>query len=370
MTGAHGLSGGIASLNRNILLAVADLAVAEGLQLNVVSLHESAADRPPTLPPEASYSAHQGDKKRFSLELVRRSLGSTLVLVDHVRVALPLLPLAWLGLVNTAIYAHGPEAWRNVTPTSIRMYQNADLCLANSAFTLRKMQSRFSNFPGVACPLGLAPEHHLHEIIPDALNEPLVLENLDGEQRELGEKVLLLVGRMHAGQEGKGHREIIRALPLLIEEHPEVQVVFAGTGDDQPALTRLAHREKVGERVFMPGFVSSELLERLYRKCYAFTMPSRQDGFGLVYLEAMNYGKPCVGCFDDGGECVIEHEETGLLVQNPQDVPNLVAVLGQLLDDPARAVTMGRHGFKRLHREFTSRAFQTRLQTHLRDLLS
>ena len=61
-----------------------------------------------------------------------------------------------------------------------------------------------------------------------------------------------------------------------------------------------------------------------------------QGGFGLVYLEAMNYAKPCVGCFGDGGEDVIVDGETGLLVHDPNDAQELQQVLIELLEDPAR----------------------------------
>lgn len=98
-------------------------------------------------------------------------------------------------------------------------------------------------------------------------------------------------------------------------------------------------------------------------------MPSRQEGFGLVYLEAMNYGKPCVGCRDDGAEEVIEHERTGLLLRQPVTREELFACLGALLRDPQRAQEMGEHGFRRLHEEFTARQLQERIRRHISALL-
>src|SRR5690554_3545491 len=188
MTGAHGISGGIASLNRNILLALESLALERGLKLYVVSLHDTPSDIPSGAGAHIFYMACSGDKKRFSAALMRYSFRARLTLVDHVRLALPLLPFSYLKFRHLTIVAHGPEAWRNPKPLSIPLFQSADLCIANSTFTLRKMQERFSGFEGVACPLGLAPEHHLHDAIPARPSEAVLLENLSGEEREMGPK--------------------------------------------------------------------------------------------------------------------------------------------------------------------------------------
>src|SRR5206468_9099843 len=112
-----------------------------------------------------------------------------------------------------------------------------------------------------------------------------------------------------------------------------------------------------------------ELLKRLYRHCYAFTMPSKQEGFGMVYLEAMNYGKPCVGCFDDGGEDVIVHGETGHLVHDPEDPAELLSALESLIVSPERAREMGVNGFRRLHARFTPGQYQERIREQIGPLL-
>ena len=98
-------------------------------------------------------------------------------------------------------------------------------------------------------------------------------------------------------------------------------------------------------------------------------MPSRQEGFGLVYLEAMNFGKPCLGCRDDGAEDVIVHEETGLLVNDPKDAKELAAALRRLLSDFEEAREMGRRGFERLHQRFTAAHFQQRLREQFAKIL-
>src|SRR5262249_16135693 len=238
---------------------------------------------------------------------------------DHVALALPALPLARARLVRTVVFAHGSESWKRIKRTSCWTLKSATLCLTNSDFTLRKMRERLAEVNAVACPLGLSPEIPLNTPEPGPFEGALELEAADGSKRSIGEKMILMVARMHPREREKGHLAVLKVMPALLREHPSAQLVFAGPGEDIPALRAAALGANVGAYVFFPGFVPVEYLRRLYHRCYAFVMPSRQEGFGLAYLEAMNYAKPCIGCLDQGAEDVIIDDETGLLVREPDD---------------------------------------------------
>jgi glycosyltransferase involved in cell wall biosynthesis len=375
MTGAAGVDGGIAVVNLNVLHVLEKLAGDErGWSLLVLSLHESGDDRPGFLSDHVEFRAYEGDRLSLAIRLFREGLRGAICVFDHVTLALPVLPFAAMGRVRSVIFAHGSEAWLDLRPTSRWSFRAAKLCLTNSHFTLQKMRERLRHFRGEACPLGLSPEFEINECLPeDSLeNEAetdLTLEAADGSHRELGERILLLVGRMHPEERGKGHDELIEVLPALKKHHPEVQLVFAGPGEDRGRLHRKARDYGVGEAVFLPGRVSHEELRRLYRRCYAFVMPSRQEGFGLVYLEAMNYGKACVGCYDDGAEDIIQDGETGYLIRNPDDRDEMLDVLKRLVEDPERARRMGKNGFELLHSRFTAEHFQRRFREALSRVL-
>lgn len=361
-TGATGVTGGIAALNLNVLHALVDLPEECAIKLHVLSYMERDEDRPDFLPPRVEFVGYRKNKGALATRLVRASLRRPVFLFDHVTLALPVLPFAATGWVDTLIYAHGSEAWREVRTTSQWSFRQAELCLTNSYFTLRKMQERVSGFRGKACPLGLSPRFELNSRIPEPDGEPIRLEAVSGEVCPLDDRVLLLVGRMLTSEEGKGHRALLRALPNLLETEPRVQLVFPGQGNEIKELKQMARQLEVGEHVFFPGFVSEELLTRLYRRCFAYAMPSQQEGFGLVYLEAMNYGKPCIGCVDDGAEDIIVDGKTGLLINDRSDTEEVTKKIRRLLNNPEEAARMGRKGFERLHEQFTARQFQKRLK--------
>lgn len=369
MTGAAAIGGGIGVVNRHLLQVLGDIHEKAGLRIVVLSFLEFNADRPQSLPAGIIFRGFNGNKFRFAAELFRQLLARPVFVFDHVTLVKPLLPFLPIRMARTVIFAHGSESWKRIRPINRWLFSHATLVLTNSHFTLKKMRERIPRFNGVACPLGLAPEFPLNNVPPVASANSLSFENVNSRQSELGPCVCLLVGRMHPRERKKGHYELLAVWPEIVREFPNAQLVFAGSGDDRENIARVARDTGVGDSVLIPGELPHETLTNLYASCYAFTMPSRQEGFGLVFLEAMNFAKPCLGCRDDGAEDVIVHEETGLLVSNPIRQNELASALKQLLANSERTREMGRRGFARLHETFTAAHFRQRLRDNLEKVI-
>lgn len=370
ITSTERVVGGIASNNRNIIAGLARLARASGRKLTILSLWDVAAPRPAAVPPDADFLACAGSKLCFALRALAAGAGSAVTVFDHVGLALPLLPLARLGVARTVIFAHGSEGWWRLTRTGRWSFQQAAVVLTNSGYTLRRMKAALQGFNGQSCMLGLPANVPLNGELPACRPSSLQFEAADGAVRPLGRHYFLLVGRIDSTEGKKGHREMIGALAAMSATHPEAQLVFAGPGDGRPRLAHEATAAGVAERVFLPGHVTVPTLQSLYEGCYAYAMPSRQEGFGIVYLEAMNWAKACVGCADDGGADVIVDGQTGLLVKDPEDIAELARTLQRLLEAPALTARLGRGGFARLHEEFTADKAQQRIEAAIGSLLA
>ncbi|MDZ7966230.1 MAG: glycosyltransferase family 4 protein [Nostoc sp. DedSLP03] len=137
-----------------------------------------------------------------------------------------------------------------------------------------------------------------------------------------GAKVLMTVARLWSGDIYKGVDVTIRALPQIAEVFPEVQYLVIGRGDDQPRLAKLAAYLGVSDRVVFAGFVATEELMEHYRLADAYIMPS-QEGFGIVYLEAMACGVPVLSGDDDGSADPLQDGKLGWRV--PHRNPDAVA---------------------------------------------
>ena len=135
-------------------------------------------------------------------------------------------------------------------------------------------------------------------------------------------KVLMTVARLWSGDPYKGVDVTIRALPEILRTFPTVKYLVIGRGDDQPRLAQLAAELGVSDRVVFAGFVSTKDLVSHYRLADAYIMPS-QEGFGIVYLEAMACGIPVLSGDADGSADPLQDGELGWRV--PHRDPSAVA---------------------------------------------
>src|SRR5579863_9917126 len=123
------------------------------------------------------------------------------------------------------------------------------------------------------------------------------------------------------------------------------------------------------DRVNFTGEVSDARLEMHLHQCDVFVAPSRYESFGLVFLEAMMFGKPVVGCRAGGMTEVIEEGVTGLLAE-PGDAVSLASAISALLDDPVKRAGFGRAGRERYLRLYTREALIERTLKFYRDTLA
>ncbi len=250
------------------------------------------------------------------------------------------------------IFLHGIEVWENARAGSIAACRRAHLLVANSRYTRDRAEKCHGDFHRArVCWLGT-------EAVAAAL--PLA-----GAPRP---PVVLAVGRMEPREDYKGQRELIEAWPAVLARHPDARLRLVGRGGLVPQLQERARACGVAQRVEFAGFVPEENLAAEYRGATVFALPSRGEGFGLVYIEAMRHGLPVIASRHDAGAEVIEHERTGLLVD--LDVPgDLAGRLCQLLERPEEARRLGLAGQQRWKNEFTAPAFRARFENVLREFL-
>jgi glycosyltransferase involved in cell wall biosynthesis len=169
----------------------------------------------------------------------------------------------------------------------------------------------------------------------------------------------LIVGRMAADEGYKGHDVLIDVWPRVLKRHPDAVLRIVGEGTDRPRLEAKVAAAGLEARVMFEGRVDDERLAALYRQCRFFVMPSRDEGFGFVFLEAMRAGKACIAARGAASE-IIRHGETGWLVDpvNPEDVGEAVE---RFFDDDDLCERLGAAGQVLFRKEFTDTSFQLRL---------
>jgi glycosyltransferase involved in cell wall biosynthesis len=148
-----------------------------------------------------------------------------------------------------------------------------------------------------------------------------------------GKTILMTVGRLSTLERYKGFDEIIEALPDVARKIPNIIYLVCGEGPDRERLQNKAEALGVGSRVLFAGFIPEEQKADYYRLADAYVMPSRGEGFGIVFLEAMACGIPVLGSRVDGSREALLDGKLGLIV-DPSDRNELIAGILQTLARP------------------------------------
>lgn len=164
----------------------------------------------------------------------------------------------------------------------------------------------------------------------------------------------------------KGFDTAIRAVARLAHRRPELLLVIAGSGREEVRLRRLA--DELGAPVHFAGRVPHDDLPDLYGCADVFTMLCRnrwggleQEGFGIVFIEAASCGVPQVAGDSGGAAEAVAHGDTGLVIDDPEDVHAVAEAFDRLLDDDDLRRSMARRSRQRVETEFAYDVLARRL---------
>ena len=169
------------------------------------------------------------------------------------------------------------------------------------------------------------------------------------------ESMLFFLGRLTWV---KGVRNLVQAMPMILEEYPKTKLVILGKGEQQRDITETARRLEIGDKVIC-NFEFVPEKERIlhYAAADICIFPSTYEPFGIVSLEAMSMAKPIVV----GAHGVVAFKEqvissgpdqNGIHV-NGGDAADIAWGVKQVLKDPERAKKWGKRGRERVQRYFT-----------------
>ena len=268
-------------------------------------------------PAEAAADRSMSDRIRLTLALAMYLIRQRPdhVYCGHINLAPMVAQLCRTLKIPYTVLTYGKEVWYELPEKGKKALLEAD-----KIWTI----SRYSR--DVACEANGLPKAKF-EMLPcvvdgDVFTPGEPSRSLVEKYGLEGDRVLLTVARLWAGDIYKGVDVTIRALPQIAQNVSNVKYVVIGRGDDQPRLAKLAEDLGVADRVVFAGFVPDEALIDHYRLADVYVMPSK-EGFGIVYLEAMACGIPVIGGDDDGSADPIQDGRVGWQV--PHRDPDAVA---------------------------------------------
>ncbi len=239
-------------------------------------------------------------------------------------------------------WIHGIEVWDELRRDRLNAAKRMTYMLANSYFT-RQHAMNYDKIFGAArvCWLGTAED-----------DPPPSSVNLNGAP------VVMIIGRLDNAAY-KGHKELIETWPAVMDAVPEAELVIVGTGPSLEKYRSLAAQSRATRQIKVVGFEPDAALIERWKKTTLFAMPSRGEGFGLAYIEAMRWGIPVIASTHDAGQEINIHDLTGLNVDLDRK-NSLRDALVSILRDRTTAAKMGAAGRERWRTNFRYSAFRER----------
>lgn len=291
-----------------------------------------------------------GSRIKLVRELLRWVDVDDTIVFGHLNLAPLGLALKTTGRIEDyVIVLHGIEAWRRLSPLRTLALRQAGRIIATTPFTLDEVRrlNPLGPVKGELLPLALEP--HRFELNQQA----------GSFSRSEGPLRLLSLTRLDKTERDKGIHWVLEALARLDDSEFSFQYTIVGDGDDRGRLQRMANDLGLEEQVEFTGSVSDAVLKDHFYAADVFVLPSRKEGFGLVYLEAMAHGLPLIACRAGGVPFVVDDGVTGILVEYGE-VGEIVSAIQTFADEQRREdfahnalrQASSRYAFSRFHRDF------------------
>lgn len=347
--------GGIQVFNGYVHRALEEL----GHDVTVIGVNDRPADREPGLIP-----CNHGRRIRKVLAawhlltqvLFRRP---DIVFCGHLNFAPLCRRICRLRRVPYLTITHGIELW-DAAPEKVRGAAGGVRILAVSRYTKSLNLNLLDDFDA---------DHVV--VFPNTFDEERFQPGPpSGDLRaRLGldpdDRMVLCIGRLASTERLKGYDEAIRAVAQVRRRIPNVKLVLGGRGDDMDRLRGVGDECGLGDALIMPGFVDDNDIVPMFNLCDVFVLPSRKEGFGIVFLEAMGCGKPVIGGDRDGSMEPLCDGTLGAAV-DPEDVDAIAAALLELLEGRA---PLERSDPAHLRREVVDRFGFGRFRERLREVI-
>jgi len=320
-TDSYGGHGGIALYNRDLAEALAARSDVD----EVIVVPRVIRSEVGSVPPKITFQADAAKGPAQYLRAVMRARRAKpdLVICGHMN----LLPVACTLARNPLLMIYGIEAWKHSgSPLVNRLLHRARAIISISAITRDRLLA-WSKYRGKTF------------LLPNAIHAEqygirVKRADLVARYQLEGKRVLLTVGRLAEEERYKGFDEVLEILRDLPED---VVYMIAGGGNDAVRLQQKAAHLGLGNRVVFTGLFSEAEKPDVYALADVYVMPSRGEGFGYVFLEALASGVPVIGSKHDGGREALLDGDLGLLV-DPANPAEIVAAIREILGRPRERV--------------------------------
>lgn len=321
--------GGIEKFNRAFAMALQENAIQCNWQVTHISAYDTAAD--PRYFSSAGFIGFGKKRFRFMAHFLRNQHWYDTHILGHINLSLLVITSSFLSGVKKRriLITHGIEVWHPLKRLQAKALHSCSEIWSVSNYTAEKIKEIHHQ---------AVPDMH---IFPNTLDPFFHLTSAQSnvskqdETAQLKPGFLLTISRLASTEQYKGYDQVIKALPQLLPQFPDLMYVLGGSGDEQERkrLEQLISKLGLQKHVILAGFIPEAALPAYYENAAAFVMPSRKEGFGIVFVEAAWSGIRVIAGNADGSPEALLHGKLGMLI-DPGSSSELSAALLSVLSQP------------------------------------
>jgi phosphatidyl-myo-inositol dimannoside synthase len=322
-------TGGIEKVCRSLSRVLYDLSEEELVQSTVYSMYDKNADRDSRYLSKNQFQGFNGNREKFVIKSFLSGLKADVILLSHIHLINIVYFIKKIH-PNKKIYllAHGIEIWKKLSDTKLKMLNQLDKIICVSQYTANKIME-MHHIPSAQLEVlnnCLDPFYYL----PGDYDKPQIL--LDRYHLNRNNLILFSLSRLSSSEKYKGYDHTIELLPQLLEKYPNLVYLLGGKWDavEKKRLDDLIAINHLQEHIRLVGFIDEAELTEHFLLSDVFILPSKKEGFGIVFIEALASGLRVIAGNKDGSVDALQNGALGLLV-DPDDQEDILSSLVLLL---------------------------------------
>lgn len=319
-------NGGIEQVSRNWLYALSRISANSKFKFKGISMYDDFVL--PEYIDENRYDVCSGNRVLFAFKSIFNCINADYVVLTHLNLSLFALIAKLINpRLKIVIQLHGIEAWKKLSGVKELALMQSNKILAVSGHTKKIVDKHYP----------LVQNKTL--VLPNSLN-PLKDYSVDFDhailfrkkiQVEESQKLIITVGRLNSDEAYKGYDRTIEALANLNGLDFKFHIIGKYDENERERIEELIVTKNLSGKVILTGFVSDEDLDLYYQSADLFIMPSKGEGFGLVFIDAMAFGLRVVAGNKDGSVEAVQDFTESLLI-DPDDTAALAKAIKTMLD--------------------------------------
>jgi len=322
-------------MTRTLAYALNAISKKNQSDFKLASLYDSPHDLMTNYLPAASFKAFGNRRLSFILKSVSMVKKPGIIILSHINLALVGLIIKLLRPdCDIWLFAHGIEVWRPLSFLKRMLLKKCSKVICVSSYTRQQVLAWHKVKPEICHVLNNSLDPFLQQ--PTEFKKPQYL--LERYKLSAGQPVILTLSRLASTELYKGHDSVIRAVGRLKEEFPDIKYIIAGQCDEEEELRvrELIAKEGLTDHVILSGFLDEAELPDHFLLADAFVLPSKKEGFGLVFIEALACGLPVICGDSDGSIDAIRNGALGSAI-NADDESELDTCIAGYLRTPLTA---------------------------------